>query len=195
MELLVSYYKVSYKPGEYFIYRNLNTQVLGLLIEKVSGKKLNEFIYENIYKYIGRKKAQWNTDRVGNIKAFCCMYLNNEDFLRFGKLILDKGKVGDKVIVSEKYINEAFTPNEKIIEIMEEEEKNNFYGLQAWVSNTHDGHKIKYFNGIMGQYNIIIDDLDLVISSFGNYKGDGRRKVVEKIVKNIVEDVRKIIFN
>ena len=58
----ISYYKVSYKPGEYFIYRNLNTQVLGLLIEKVSGKKLNEFIYENIYKYIGRKKAQWNTD-------------------------------------------------------------------------------------------------------------------------------------
>ena len=94
-------YKVDYEPGEYFIYKNLNTQILGLLIEKVSGQKLNEFINDNIYKYIGRQKAEWSTDRVGNIKAFCCLYLNIEDYLSFGKLILDKGKVGNKVIISE----------------------------------------------------------------------------------------------
>ena len=87
-------YKVSFKPGEYFIYKNLNTQILGLLIEKISGQKLNEFIYDNIYKYIGRQRAEWSTDRVENVKAFCCLYLAIDDFLQFGKLVLDKGKVG-----------------------------------------------------------------------------------------------------
>jgi CubicO group peptidase (beta-lactamase class C family) len=187
-------YKVDLNPGEYFLYKNLNTQILGLLIEKVSGQKLNDFIYENIYKYIGRDKAIWSTDRCGNIKAFCCLFLKNEDFLRFGKLVLDKGKIGDKIIISEQYINDVFTPDYKLIDIKEGGDKNYFYGLQGWTINTHDGHKIKYYWGMQGQFDIIIDDLDLVISTFGNYKGKGYRKIVEKLILQMVEDVRKILF-
>ena len=189
-------YKVSYKPGEYFIYKNLNTQILGLLIEKVSGQKLNEFINDNIYKYIGRTKAEWNTDRIGNIKAFCCLYLNTEDYLRFAKLILDKGKVGNKVIISENYLKKMFTPNRDLIEYKKKGgEKNYFYGLQAWTLNTDDGHTIKYFWGIQGQYNIIIEDLDMVISIFSDYRKYSHRKDFEIIIKNIIEDARKIVFN
>ena len=189
-------YKVDYEPGEYYIYKNLNTQILGLLIEKVSGQKLNEFINDNIYKYIGRTKAEWNTDRIGNIKAFCCLYLNTEDYLRFAKLILDKGKVGNKVIISENYLKEMFTPNRDLIEYKKKGgEKNYFYGLQAWTLNTDDGHTIKYFWGIQGQYNIIIEDLDMVISIFSDYRKYSHRKDFEIIIKNIIEDARKIVFN
>ena len=188
-------YKVSYNPGEYFIYKNLNTQILGLLIEKISGQKLNDFINENIYKYIGREKAEWSTDRVGNIKAFCCLYLNIEDFLKIGKLILDKGKIGDKVIVSKSYLDEMFTPNQNLVEYKEGNYKNDFYGLQGWTLMTDDGHKIKYLWGIQGQYNIIIEDLDIVISYFSTFKKALHRKDYEKIAKNIIEDVRKIVFS
>ena len=190
-------YKVAYEPGEYFVYKNLNTQILGLLIEKVSKQKLNEFIYDNLYKYIGREKAEWNTDRVGNVKAFCCLYLTNEDFLRIGKIILDKGKIGDKVIVSEKYINEMFNPNSKLTVIRRKGkgEKNTFYGLQCWTVNTDDGLKIKYFSGMLGQYNIIVDDLDILISIFSYDKRKGTRENFEKIVKNYVENARKVIYS
>jgi CubicO group peptidase (beta-lactamase class C family) len=189
-------YKVAYNPGEYFVYKNLNTQILGLLIEKVSKQKLNEFIYDNLYKYVGREKAEWNTDRVGNIKAFCCLYLTNEDFLRFGKIILDKGKIGDKVIVSEKYVNEMFNPNPKLTVIRRQgkSEKNTFYGLQCWTLNTDDGYKIKYFNGMLGQYNIIVEDLDILISIFSNDRNKGTRENFEKIVKNYVKNARKVIY-
>lgn len=189
-------YKVAYNPGEYFVYKNLNTQILGLLIEKVSKQKLNEFIYDNLYKYVGKEKAEWNTDRVGNAKAFCCLYLTNEDFLRFGKIILDKGKIGDKVIVSEKYINEMFNPNPKLTVIRRQgkSEKNTFYGLQCWTLNTDDGYKIKYFNGMLGQYNIIVEDLDILISIFSNDRNKGTRENFEKIVKNYVKNARKVIY-
>ena len=186
-------YKVSYNPGEYFMYKNLNTQILGLLIEKVSGKKINDFIYENIYKFIGREKAEWSTDRVGNIKSFCCLYLNNEDFLKFGKLFLDKGKVGNQVIISEKYLKDIFVTNDKLISILENGEKNNFYGLHAWTINTHDGYKVNYFSGLLGQYNIIIEDLDILISTCGNDKKKGTRKNFEKIVLELVNNVRNAI--
>ena len=182
-------YKVSYNPGEYYIYKNLNTQILGLLIEKISGQKLNEFIYENIYKYIGKEKAEWSTDRVGNIKAFCCLFITTEDFLRFGKLINDKGKFGDKSIISEDYLNQMFTPNNKIV-VKDTGRINDFYGLQAWTTKTQDGHKIKYFSGLKAQFNVIIEDLDLVISYFSNSKNE---KDNDKNMANIVEDVRTII--
>ena len=109
-------------------------------------------------------------------------------------MVLDKGKIGDKIIISEQYINDVFTPDFKLIDIKEGGDKNYFYGLQGWTINTHDGHKIKYYWGMQGQFDIIIDDLDLVISTFGNYKGKGYRKIVEKLILQMVEDVRKILF-
>ena len=48
---------------------------------------------------------------------------------------------------------------------------------------------------MQGQFDIIIDDLDLVISTFGNFKGKGYRKIIEKIILEMVEDVRKILFS
>ena len=42
-------YGVAYNPGGYFAYKNLNTQVLGLLIEKISKQKI-EWFY--LWKYI-----------------------------------------------------------------------------------------------------------------------------------------------
>ena len=59
-------------------------------------------------------------------------------------MISDKGKFGDKAIISEDYLNQMFTPNNKIVE-KHTGKINDFYGLQAWIANTHDSHKIKYF--------------------------------------------------
>ena len=57
------------------------------------------------------------------------------------------------------------------------------------------GHTIKYFWGIQGQYNIIIEDLDMVISIFSDYRKYSHRKDFEIIIKNIIKNARKIVFN
>ena len=87
-----------------------------------------------------------------------------------------------------------FNPNTKLIDLKEDGDQNYFYGLQGWTINTHDGHKIKFFSGLQGQYNIIVEDLDLLISLFSTDKKKGRRKNFEKIVADYVEEVRKVIF-
>ena len=56
-------------------------------------------------------------------------------------------------------------------------------------------YKIKYFWGIQGQYNIVIEELDLVISIFSDYRKYTNRKGFEIIVKDIIEDARKIVFS
>ena len=85
-------------------------------------------------------------------------------------------------------------PNQNIIEAGSRGDNNTFYGLQAWTVNTTDGHKINYFSGLLGQYNIIVDDLDILISVFSTDKKEGTRQNAEKAVKNYVENARKAIY-
>ena len=91
-------YKVNEKiiPGTYFRYSNLNTQILSEIIKKITGIPAYKFIHDNIYINIAKFDGLWSTDRVNNVKYFCCLFINTEEFLRIGKLILNKGKANGK---------------------------------------------------------------------------------------------------
>ncbi len=41
------------KPGTQFQYQSVNTQVLGLLLEQATGKPLNQYTEEKLWKKIG----------------------------------------------------------------------------------------------------------------------------------------------
>ena len=180
------------KPGKYFRYSNLNSQILSEIIKKVSKMETYKFIEDNLYKYIAKNDGIWSMDRAGNIKAFCCLYLNTEDFLRFGKLVIDEGKVGDKIIISKDYLNRMWIPNSNILESKKNKLINNFYGLHTWILE-YEGKKVKYFNGLQNQFNIIIDDWDLLITTFGSDPIPAERLDTEHIVKGIITDVKNIL--
>ena len=183
-------------PGQYFRYKNLNTQIIGMIVEKVSGMKINKFFYENIWKYISTSEGEWCTDRVGNVKCFCCLYSNTEDFMRIGKLILDNGVVDGKHIISKKYLKMMATPDKSVIliHLNKTEEKNVFYGLQYWTMQVN-GMKVDYFNGILGQITIIVKDWNMVITRFGHDYGLGRKGPTEEYVRNVVMKIKSMGIN
>ena len=185
-------YKKNEKPGKFFRYSNLNTQILNEIIKKITKIETHKFIEENLYKKIAHNDAIWSCDRSGNLKAFCCLYLNTEDFLRFGNFVKNKGKIGNEQIVSEKYLNDVFTPNQNMLENKYNKIVNNFYGLHAWVLY-YEGIKVKYFQGILNQFNMIIDEWNLVISTFGNDHKSGERIYMENVAKNIIRYVKEIL--
>ena len=180
------------KPGTMYRYSNLNTQILYEIIKKVSSVNGYEFIYENIYKYVAKGNAMWSTDRVNNVKAFCCLFLNTEDFLRFGKLILDKGKVDGKEIVSEKYIKDMFTPNDELFDSEFPEDKNDFYGFQAWTM-VYDNNKINYFSGLQGQYTFIFEDYNMVVTMFASDEKAGGRPYNQPMQRRIIKEVKEML--
>ena len=179
-------------PGTMYRYSNLNTQILSEIIKKVSGVETYKFIQYNLYNYIAKNNAIWSTDRVYNIKAFCCLFLNTEDFLRFGKLILDKGKVNGKQIISEKYINDMFTPNDELFDSEYPEEKNDFYGLQAWTMMI-DGVKMDYFCGLQGQYTFVFEDYNMVVTMFATDEKAGGRTYNQPIQRKIVREIKEML--
>ena len=82
--------KIREKPGTYPEYRSVNTQMLGLIIQKVTGNRLADEFSDRIWKKVGAEyDATWNVDKVdGHEKAFCCFNAAARDYARVGLALM-----------------------------------------------------------------------------------------------------------
>src|SRR5450432_1250200 len=65
--------KMVRQPGTYHTYKSGDTQLLGLILEKATGKSLSAYASEKIWQPMGAQlPALWSTDKEnGNEKAYC----------------------------------------------------------------------------------------------------------------------------
>ena len=88
--------KMTEEPGTLAEYRSVDTQLLGMIIKKVTGQSLVDFYSKNIWQVAGAaNEATWNVDRVGGTeKAFCCFNATARDYARIGyELINPQSKI------------------------------------------------------------------------------------------------------
>lgn len=167
---LVSRQKAVDPPGKMFKYQSGNSQLLGFIVEKATGKSIADYAQDKIWKLIGTEHdAYWSLDKEnGDEKAFCCLYATARDFGRLGKLILNEGRWAEKQVVPLWFMKEMI----KVPEITTEEGfPNKRYGLHIW---TYQDEKepIYYCRGIKGQYVISIPSENLVIVRLGLKRND-----------------------
>lgn len=166
---LVTRQKVLKKPGKDFIYQSGNSQLLGFIIQKATGKNISDYCSEKIWSKIGADaNAYWSLDKENGVeKSFCCLYATARDFGRIGKLIMRRGKWGNEQIIPEWYIKEMFTLPTNMGS--EEGVENHQYGLHIWL---YEGYKspVQYCRGIKGQYMICIPEEDVVIVRLGSIR-------------------------
>jgi CubicO group peptidase (beta-lactamase class C family) len=98
-----------FPPGEHFEYSNINSQLLGLILERATGMKLSQYLQEKIWKPIGMEyPASWSLSNYradGIEKAFCCLNARTVDFAKFGRLYLKKGNWNGTQIIPEEWID------------------------------------------------------------------------------------------
>lgn len=163
-------------PGKRFNYQSGNTEILAMVLNRVTGKTLSEYASEKLWRKIGATHdAWWSLDNKGGIeKAFCCFNTNARDFARIGQLILNKGKWNQDQVVSQAYIEETIRPANYLSD--EKGQPVDFYGLHWWV--IHDKNRqIPYMRGILGQYIFAIPDQQAVVVRLGHerssvYRGE-----------------------
>ncbi len=159
------------EPGKRFVYRSGDTELLGMIVRKATGKVLSDYASEKLWKPLGAEHdALWSLDRKDGLeKAFCCFNSNASDFARFGKLMLQKGRIGDRQLISESYITEMTTPANYLLD------KNNrpvdFYGYQLWIMKYH-GRNYPYMRGFSGQYVIVVPEKNAIIVRLGHNRSN-----------------------
>lgn len=158
------------EPGKEFKYLSGNTQVLGLILEKVTGKTLAEYASETLWKPLNAEhESLWNLDDEGGMeKAFCCYYATARDYARIGQLVLNGGKWNGQQVIDADYLAKAIAPTD--LPHYESKQQNKNYGYQWW-SGTHRGIDFTYARGIKGQYIIVVPERKAVIVRTGRTRG------------------------
>ena len=153
--------KVIEEPGQRYKYLSSDTQLLGMILEKATGKNLSDYLSESFWKPMGAKIASpWQVDSRENnlVKAFCCIASSARDFARLGKLYKQHGKWKGHQLLDSTFIAKSLTP--KFANAP-------FYGYGWWLDK-YKGKEIFYSRGHLGQLTIVIPEDDLIIVRLGN---------------------------
>lgn len=95
------------EPNQKFEYKSINTQLLGIIVERATKVKLQDYYYEKLHKPLQLEHdATWiyDDEKHKTLRAFCCMNLTARDYAKFGRLFLNKGNWQGKQLVSEKWV-------------------------------------------------------------------------------------------
>ena len=152
------------EPGQGFSYLSGNTQLLAMVIEKATGKKLADYLSESFWKPMGfEQEALWQVDDDDNelVKAYCCVTSNARDFARFGKLYKDFGNWKGTQLIDSSFVAKSIRPRF---------DNSPEYGYGFWLSN-YFNKQIFVMRGILGQYVITIPEDDLIIVRLGHQRG------------------------
>lgn len=111
-------YAVSLKSrepsGRKFNYASIDTAILGLLLERATGKNAAAYLEDKIWKRIGTEaNASWATDNHGNVLAFAWLNAIPLDYARFGRLYLNEGNWDGAQIIPTDWIKNSVLPSEE----------------------------------------------------------------------------------
>ena len=163
-------------PGTYPEYRSVNTELLGLIIQKVTGKTLSDEISARVWRKVGAQyDATWNVDKVGgHEKAFCCFNATARDYARVGQALMS----GTPAIASTSWKARLSNPVVKL-------DYGWGYAAQMW----HPYQGINLMMGLHGQY-IYQDALhDTVIVKLSDMpiSADGISDKVASVLRQVAE--------
>ena len=119
--------KMAFEPGSKSEYMSVDTQMLGMIIKKVTGKRVSDYFSKNVWQAVGAKyPATWNVDRIGGTeKTFCCFNASAIDYGRVGMLFLNCGYAGPTKVIDNNWLKRLTTPVTTL-------DRNWGYGAQVW---------------------------------------------------------------
>jgi CubicO group peptidase (beta-lactamase class C family) len=97
-------------PGTKWNYSGGCSALIGRLIEKGTGTTLAEFARAALFEPLGISNVEWAIGTDTHHSAASGLRLTPRDLARIGALVLAKGRIGDKPIVSNDWINASLKP-------------------------------------------------------------------------------------
>ncbi|MFY0591066.1 serine hydrolase domain-containing protein [Roseivirga sp.] len=153
------------KPGEKWVYADINAALVGAIIEETSGMSLRDFANEKVFKPLGIKQFYWYTNETNQTVAAGTLYISTLDFAKLGVLVANNGKWADKQIVQPEYIKKLIASRN--FDLTDYWEQTDAYGM-LWYkkSRTINGRKFDYLwaSGRGGNQLIVIPNENMVIA-------------------------------
>ncbi len=163
------------EPGTRWQYNSYNTILLGMVLERATGRSPAALLEAWIWQRLGMEfAASWSVDgpRAPMVKMESGINARAVDFAKLARLVLHDGAFGDERIVSAEWIREStrFAPDCRLDEAR-------FPAMcyrRAWWLPAPEPEigAIVAATGHLGQYLYVFPDLELIVVRFGKKPGD-----------------------
>ena len=98
-------------PGAKFTYNTGETDLVGVLVSKATGKSLARYASEKLWKPVGMERdGIWMLDLAGHERGGCCMSMTLRDYGRIGQFMLEGGVARGQRVLPEWWTAQATTP-------------------------------------------------------------------------------------
>jgi CubicO group peptidase (beta-lactamase class C family) len=146
-------------PGTKWVYKTGETILVGVLVEKATGKHLADYLSERIWRPYGMQEdAFWEVDVGGENIGGCCVSAALRDYGRVGQFYLDGGRAAGKQVLPPWWIADATSKHASTDGPLG-------YGYQWWVEANGSYDAI----GLFGQLIHVDPKRRLVIVTLSNW--------------------------
>ncbi len=149
------------KPGDIYKYNNVNTALLGPVIEEIFDASPHDVLVNEILNPIGISEYGLWKDHTLRDVTFHGIDMTPRDFVKFGELIAQDGNWDDKQLIDKNYVINSTQPISK--------GDGEYYGMHWAVRKIADDKKLLCMEGFNGQYLFVIPEHDLVVVKFTKY--------------------------
>ena len=170
---------LEWAPGSKFDYNDVNAQLVGMIVQRASGRRYAEYLSQRLWAPIGAPTAQvWLDHAAGGAMTACCLLTPARAWVRLGMMLKDRGRVGDSQAYPADWIEQMITPSAR----------NPGYGLFTWLgagitaesldsateihqSEPYAATDVFMLQGHGGQRVYVSRALDLVVVRLGPFNG------------------------
>ena len=151
--------EITRPSGTRWAYDSAGSQVLGTLVEVVTGKSLFDYMYERIFKHLGTfKTARILKSSNGDAWADSALLCTPRDMMSFARFVMNYGKWEGKQLMSESYLKEATSAVVSNANTSFRKYNAYGYGYQIW------RHRHGFsFNGLGAQFTFCCPEQDLIM--------------------------------
>jgi CubicO group peptidase (beta-lactamase class C family) len=117
--------KGDWAPGTKFDYNNINSELLGMVLERVTGQRYAQYLQAKLWQPMGGGQARvWLDSEAGKAFTSCCLMATARDWARLGQVMLNRGEFAGRRIVGGKWIERMIS----------QAPVSDWYGWQTWLA-------------------------------------------------------------
>ncbi|HEX2394250.1 MAG TPA: serine hydrolase [Bacteroidales bacterium] len=172
------------EPGKRWKYNGGTTQLLAEIIEKTTGKRIDKFAEEYLFKPLGINRYEWFLYPETDIPAAASgLRLRSRDLLKFGLLYFNKGSWNNQQIVPAEWVEMSFRPQIKMSNVVS-------YGYQFWLFDDTVMNKPVHVIACVGNgdQRILMDKENnlVIVATAGNYNIWNIENDVNELARNYI---------
>ena len=152
--------EVPFVPGSRYVYNSGATYLLSVIVTRLTGKRVLDYLGERVLAPLGITGAVWEQDPAGNDMGGYGLAVTTEDMAIFGQLLLQRGRWGDAQLVPAGWVDVASSNLVDNSSLGWATENHQGYGYQIWQCR-HGAYRA---DGAHGQFIIVWPRHDAVLA-------------------------------